>query len=131
MRHEERIIRLERDLAKLEGIVESVVNGMAAEHQVMRENRQEDRKALKELGDKMERSVATLAAEIKTLAEKGASIDSQVLAKQSQALGALAFGRWVVGTVIAFAAIMIAYQSGRNNELRNLREPVAVPQVIK
>lgn len=131
MRHEERIIRLERDLAKLEGIVESVVNGMAAEHQVMRENRQEDRKALKELGDKMERSVATLAAEIKTLAEKGASIDSQVLAKQSQALGALAFGRWAVATIIALAAIMIAYQSGKNNELRNLQEPTAVPEAIK
>lgn len=119
MRHEERINRLERDLAKLEGIVDTMVSAMESEHRAMRDNRQEDRKALKELGEKMEKSVAMLATEIKALAEQGARTDSQVLAKQAQAVGALSFGRWVIATAIALAAMFSAYQAGKDGGSQN------------
>jgi len=112
VRHDERIGKLERDLAKLEGIVEQLVAGMDAEHRAMKESRQEDRLALKELGEKMERSVAGLADEMKRIAERNAAIDSSVLAKQSQALGAIQMTRWIVGTAIATGALVIAYQAG-------------------
>lgn len=106
VRQEERISRLERDLAVLEGIVENVVKTMAAEHQAMRENRHEDRATLKELGDKMEKSVTELAKEIKSLAQKDTAND-----------GALSFGKWVTRTALTLGALIIAYQAGKNNEL--------------
>lgn len=119
---EERIIKLERDLAKLEGIVEQLVSGMAAEHKAMKESRAEDRVALKELGEKMERSVTSLADEMKRIAERNNAVDRDVIAKQSQALGAIAVTRWIVGTAIAAAALIIAYESGRN---KNTLAPTA------
>lgn len=126
VRPEDRISRLERDLAKLEGIVETLVNGIASEHQAMRENMNQSRQALKELGDKMENSVTRLAAEIKALAEKSAQIDSQVLAKQSQATGAVSFARWLLATMVALASLGIAYQSGRQQDAVTPREPAPV-----
>jgi len=114
VRQEERIGKLERDLAKLEGIVEQVVSGMDAEHRAMKESRKEDREALKELGEKMERSVSELAAEMKKLADRNAAIDASVLAKQSQALGAIAVTRWIIGTAIAAGALVLTYQAGEN-----------------
>ena len=116
VRHDERISKLERDLAKLETIVEQLVGGMEAEHQAMRESRKEDRAALKELGDKMERSVAGLAEEMKKLADRNASIDAGVLAKQSQALGGLAVARWIIATAMTAAALAMAYQAGTRRE---------------
>lgn len=115
VRHEERIGKLERDLAVLERIVEQLVAGMDAEHKAIRESRQEDRVALKELGEKMERSVASLADEMKRLAERNAAIDASVLAKQSQALGAIAVTRWIIGTALAAGMLILTYQAGERN----------------
>ncbi len=126
MRHDERIGKLERDLAKLEGIVEQLVAGMDAEHRAMKESRQEDRLALKELGERMERSVAGLADEMKRIAERNAAIDNSVLAKQSQALGAIAVTRWIVGTALAVATLVIAYEAGANKKEPANTSPVAV-----
>lgn len=116
MRHDERIGKLERDLAKLEGIVEQLVAGMDAEHRAMKESRQEDRLALKELGEKMERSVSGLANEMKKLADRNAAVDANVLAKQSQALGAIAVARWTIGTALAVGALVMTYQAGRDGD---------------
>lgn len=115
VRHDERIGKLERDLAKLEGIVEQLVAGMDAEHRAMKESRQEDRAALKELGERMERSVASLAEEMKKLADRNAAVDAGVLSKQSQALGAIAVTRWIVGTAIALGGFILMYQAGQNS----------------
>ena len=116
MRHDERIGKLERDLAKLEGIVEQLVTGMDAEHRAMKESRKEDRLALKELGEKMERSVSQLASEMQKMAERNSAIDNGVLAKQSQALGAIAVTRWIVGTIISAGVLLVAYSTGRNGK---------------
>jgi hypothetical protein len=113
---EERIGKLERDLAKLEGIVEQLVAGMDAEHRAMKEIRHEDRLALKDLGEKMERSVAGLASEMKRLAERNAAVDSTVLAKQSEAIGALSATRWIIATVLTGTALFLAYQAGERNK---------------
>jgi hypothetical protein len=125
VRQEERIGKLERDLAKLEGIVEQLVAGMDAEHRAMKESRKEDREALKGLGEKMERSVAELATEMKKLAERNAAIDSSVLAKQSQALGAIAVTRWIIGTAIAAGILVLTFQAGEHR-----REPEEKTQFI-
>jgi hypothetical protein len=125
VRQEERIGKLERDLAKLEGIVEQLVAGMDAEHRAMKESRKEDREALKGLGEKMERSVSELAAEMKKLADRNAAIDSSVLAKQSQALGAIAVTRWIIGTAIAAGILVLTFQAGEHR-----REPKEKAQFI-
>jgi hypothetical protein len=125
VRQEERIGKLERDLAKLEGIVEQLVAGMDAEHRAMKESRKEDREALKELGEKMERSVSELAAEMKKLADRNAAIDASVLAKQSQALGAIAVTRWIIGTAIAAGILVLTFQAGEHR-----REPEEKAQLI-
>ena len=127
VRTEERIGKLERDLAKLEGIVEQLVAGMDAEHRAMKESRAEDRLALKELGEKMERSVASLADEMKRLAERNAAVDANVLTKQSQALGALAVARWIIGTAIAVGALMLTYHAGQDNTPEPVRQHHARP----
>ena len=114
VRHDERIGKLERDLAKLEGIVAQLVTGMDAEHRAMKESRKEDRLALKELGEKMERSVSQLASEMQKMAERNSIVDNGVLAKQSQALGAIAVTRWIVGTIISAGVLLVAYSTGRN-----------------
>jgi trans-aconitate methyltransferase len=123
VRHEERIGKLERDLAVLERIVEQLVAGMDAEHKAIRESRAEDRLALKELGEKMERSVASLADEMKRLAERNAAVDASVLAKQSQALGAIAVTRWIVGTALTIGALVLTYHAGQDSSPRQDRKP--------
>jgi citrate synthase len=115
VRHDERIGKLERDLAKLEGIVEQLVAGMDAEHQAMKESRKEDRLALKDLGEKMERSISQLAAEMQKMADRNSVIDKGILSKQSQALGAIAVTRWIVGTIISVSVLVVAYSTGRSN----------------
>lgn len=123
VRQEERISRLETDLARLEISVQNLVSGMEAEHRAMRENRHEDRVALKELGDKMEKSVTALAEEIKLLAKKDVAND-----------GALLFGRWAIRTVLTIGALVIAYQAGRNNEMHYMYgtpTPPAQPRTAK
>jgi len=115
-RQDERISRLERDLAKLEAVVERLVAGMGAEHAAMKESRQEDRAALKELGEKMEKSVTGLAEEMKRLADRNAAIDASVLAKQSQALGAIGATRWIVATALAMGALFLTYQAGQDDK---------------
>lgn len=115
VRQDERISKLERDLAKLEAMVEQLVSTMNAEHRMMKESRQEDRLALRDLGEKMERSVASLADEMKRLADRNATIDTNVLTTQSQALGAIAVARWIVGTALAAGALFLAYQAGESN----------------
>ena len=112
VRHEERIGKLERGLAVLERIVEQLVAGMDAEHKAIRESRAEDRLAMKELGEKMERSVASLAGEMKKLAERNAAVDASVIAKQSQAIGAIAMTRWIVGTALTIGALVLTYHAG-------------------
>ena len=112
VRHDERIGKLERDLAKLEGIVEQLVAGMDAEHRAMKESRKEDRLALKDLGEKMERSVSQLAAEMQKMADRNSVIDKGILSKQSQALGAIAVTRWIVGTIISVSVLAVAYSTG-------------------
>lgn len=116
VRTEERISALERDLARLESVVERLVLGMDAERQAMKESRQEVWIALKDLGDKMERSVTGLADEMKKLADRNAAIDSQVLAKQSQALGAISATRWIIGTAIAVSGLVFAYHAGQEDK---------------
>lgn len=116
VRQDERISKLERDLAKLEAMVEQLVSTMNAEHRMMKESRQEDRLALRDLGEKMERSVASLADEMKRLADRNAAIDANVLAKQSQALGAIAVTRWIVGTALAAGALFLTYQAGESSK---------------
>ncbi len=115
MRPEERIGALERDLGKLEAVVESLVSGMEKEHKAMKESRQEDRDSLRRLGEKMESTVSGLAEEMKKLAEKSSKIDSLILNNQSKALGAIDAGRWVVTLVLSLAGLLIAYQAGQNN----------------
>ena len=114
VRHEERIRDLERSLARLEGIVEQLAGAMDAEHRMMKESRAEDRLALKELGEKMERSVSGLAGEMKKLAERSAAVDAGVLAKQSQALGAIAVTRYIIGTGLAVGMFALAFQAGQS-----------------
>jgi trans-aconitate methyltransferase len=116
VRQDERISKLERDLAKLEAMVEQLVSTMNAEHRMMKESRQEDRLALRDLGEKMERSVASLADEMKRLADRNAAIDTNVLTTQSQALGAIAVARWIVGTALAAGALFLAYQAGESSK---------------
>ncbi len=125
---EERIGKLEKDLAKLEVIVERVISGMEEEHKAMRESRQEDRLAMKELGNKMEKSVSDLAVEMKKIAERNAEVDSKVLAKQSRNEGAVGLGLWVMKTALALAALVIAYDAGRN---RGSQPPSVIPPVIR
>jgi len=123
VRQDERISRLETDLARLEISVQNLVSGMEAEHRAMRENRHEDRLALKELGDKMEKSVAELAKEIKSLARKETAND-----------GALSFGKWAIGTALTLGALIIAYQAGKNNELHYMHgQPMqpTQPRIVK
>jgi hypothetical protein len=116
VRTDERIGKLERDLAKLEGIVDTLAVSVDAEHRAMKENRQEDRLALKELAQRMERSVATLAEEMKKIAERNATIDNSVVAKQSQTTGAIEAAKYIIGTAIAAGALFMSYQAGVNKE---------------
>ncbi len=122
VRHEERIGKLERDLGKLEVIVEQLVAGMDAEHRAMKEIRNEDRLALKELGEKMERSVSQLASEMQKMADRNSVIDKGILAKQSQALGAIAVTRWIVGTIISIGILAVTYSVGQGDR------PVEIPR---
>jgi hypothetical protein len=110
-----RIAKLERDLTKLETIVESLVTGMKAEHEAMKEDRREDRDALRELGRKMEQSVASLTDEMKKLADRSSSVDRDVLTKQSQAAGAVFLGRWAITTLLGAGMLIVAYQAGNKS----------------
>lgn len=145
MRQEERISQLERDLARLEGIVETLTRNMESEHAAARESRQEDRRSIRELGEKMEKSVAALASEIKalaeknageikTLAEKGALQSTQAIASQSQAAGALSFGNWILRAVIGIAGLWVAFQAGKDTAPPapyHIERPAEIPGEVR
>jgi hypothetical protein len=124
-----RISKLERDLVRLETIVETLVQGMKAEHEAMKGERKEDRDALKELGRKMEQSVASLTEEMKKLADRSSTVDRDVLAKQSQAAGAIDFGRWALGTLLTAAMLAAAYQAGnKSHDAQPAHQPAQTRQ---
>lgn len=112
----ERISKVETGLVRLEVTVEQLANTMAGEHRTNQETRKEDRMELREHIGRMEKSVVGLADEMKKIAERTSTVDSNVLSKQSQASGALDTAKWIIGTLIGLSALIMAYQQGERND---------------
>lgn len=117
--HEQRIGSLERGLAVLEAIVQRMADSMDAEHQAAKELRQEDRAAMRRLGEQMNQSITILAEKIEKMAERNAATDKGVLDEQSRTRGVVAGASWagnvfvsVVGLLVAVGSLAIAYQAG-------------------
>lgn len=114
VRAEERITNLERGMVRLETIVDRLVSSMDEERKSAKESRQELWGSLKELGEKMEKSVTGLAEEMKRMAEKRDAVDSQVLTRQSQDQGAIQAAKYIVGILLSVAALTGAFRMGEN-----------------
>lgn len=115
--HEERIGRLERGLAVLEALVGRLVSSMDAEREASKESRQEDRAALRRLGEKMETSATILTEKMEKIARENASMDSTVQSEQSKARGAFVGAGWVLSALMGVASLAIAYQSAFGNKM--------------
>lgn len=111
-----RISKLEQGQTRLETLVGQLAAAMDADNKARAETRREDRDALRELVGRMERSVVGLADEMKKLADRNAAVDASVLAKQSQASGAVDTAKYIIGTLLVVAGIAIAYQEGKHSD---------------
>ena len=119
---DQRFRTLERDLGRLEGVVESLVSSVRMEHETARAARADDRLALSELGETMEKAVSGLAEEVKKLAKESAKQDATISMKQANSDGAIGFSRWLLNSGIGIAALIIALLGSRQPE--NKAEPL-------
>lgn len=120
--HEQRISTLERGLAVLETVVERLAASMDAEHRAQKEARQEDRAAMRRLGEQMESSITILTEKMEKMAEKNISTDRGIIEEQSRTRGAFAGANWALNTFVAVAGLLfvaggffLAYQAGSNS----------------
>jgi hypothetical protein len=116
VRTDERITALERDMVRLETVMERVLLGMETERNDAKASRVELWASLKELGSKMERSVTGLAEEMKKMAEKNATTDTQVLTRQSQDQGAVIAAKYIIGVLLSIAAVTGAFRMGEKQQ---------------
>ena len=120
--HEQRISNLERGLAVLETVVERLAASMDAEHRAQKEARQEDRAAMRRLGEQMTSSITILTEKIEKMAEKNMSTDKGVIEEQSRTRGAFAGANWalnlfltIAGVLAAIGSMFAAYQAGSDS----------------
>ena len=113
---QERIGKLESGLVRLEVTVDQLAGVVKTEHTANQEIRRQDREELKEHVNRMDKSVTTLTEEIKKIAERTSAVDNSVLVKQSQASGAVDTAKWIIATLLALFAIILAYQQGERND---------------
>jgi len=118
---QKRIDRLEGDLVSLQtnmAVLEKVVDNMVS-------LRQDDRTAMKELGERMEKSVASMAEEIKRQADRTATADRDMIAEQAKGRGAKEATSYVVATLltvfglfIGLGGLIVSFQAGKNSTPR-------------
>ena len=103
-------------MVRLEVTVDQLAGVVSTEHTANQEIRRQDREELKEHVNRMDKSVTTLTEEIKKIAERTSAVDNSVLVKQSQASGAVDTAKWIIATLLALFAIILAYQQGERND---------------
>jgi hypothetical protein len=111
--HEQRLRTMERDLGRLEGVVESLVSSVRMEHETARNARADDRVALNELGERMERAFSGLAEEVKKLATDSAAQDAMISAKQANTDGAIGISRWLFASALSVALLLTSWLGSR------------------
>lgn len=123
---EHRLRTLERDLGRLEGIVESMAASMKMEHEMARISRADDRQTIKELGEKMERAVTDLASEVKKIAQESAQQDAVIHVKQASTDGAWGLSRWIFATALTIAMLATSWLGSRagSGRLQDAVEPL-------
>lgn len=129
---DQRLRTLERDLGRLEGVVESLVASVRMEHETARAARADDRQALNELGERMERAVTGLADEVKKLAQDSAKQDAVIGAKQASTDGALGISRWIFATALTIAMLLTSWLGSKagSGRLQEVIEPQQCPKSI-
>lgn len=110
---QERIGKLESGLVRLEVTVQQLAGVVSSEHTTNQEIRKQDREELKEHVNRMDKSVTVLTEEIKKIAERTSAVDNSVLARQSQASGAVDAAKWIAGTLATVLGLVLTYQAGQ------------------
>ena len=100
---------LERDLGRLEGIVEALAKSIAIESETAHRARLETRQEMADMGDRMGRAVEGLAEEVKKLVKEASKQEAVLAAHRAQQEGALATSRWLVATVMAAGALLASW----------------------
>ena len=113
MDEDQRLRTLERDLGRLEGVVESLVGSIRMEHETARAARADDRQAMNELGERMERAVVGLADEVKRLATNAAQQESTLLKHQAGSDGAWGISRWLFASALTVAMLLVSWVGSR------------------
>lgn len=102
------LIRLERDLGRLEGIVGELVRGIAQD----RANSEEQRKSLysfiESSNERSEKLIEGLAEQVRRLAEA----DSRAMQKEASTKGQWALSRWFLVTGLTVVALVSGYLGG-------------------
>jgi len=112
---ESHLIRLERDLGRLEGIVGQLVRGISQD----RLNSEEQRKALyayiEASNTRSEKLIEGLAQQIKALADN----DKAVMQSAASTKGQWALSRYLLVTAISMVAIISGYLGGMRAAMRH------------
>ena len=109
MDNEQRIRTLERDLGRLEGIVESLVNTVRVEYETARQARVDDRQAMNELGARMEKVVENLAKEIGDVAKTTAKQSEELATQQAILANTASLSRWLFASLVAILTLTVSY----------------------
>jgi type I site-specific restriction endonuclease len=107
--NEQRIRTLERDLGRLEGIVESLVTTVRVEYETARQARVDDRQAMNELGNRMEKVVENLAKEIREVATTTAKQSEELATQQAILANTASLSRWLFASVVAILTLTVSY----------------------
>ena len=113
MDQEQRFRTLERDLGRLEGIVESLLASQRLEHEALKQMRQETQQELREMGSRMEKAVSDLAGEIKKLAREDASRHVVLDRRTAMAEGGWNLSRLLFGTALSIAMLLTSWVGSR------------------
>ena len=109
MDNEQRIRTLERDLGRLEGIVESLVTTVRVEYETARQARVDDRQAMNELGSRMEKVVECLAKEIREVAVTTAKQSEDLATQQAILANTASLSRWLFASLVAILTLTVSY----------------------
>jgi hypothetical protein len=107
--------RLERDLGRLEGIVESLVRTVQVDHETNAESRRETRKAMDALNDRMEASISAMSREITRFAEASTAADEALMRRQAGTESAWSLSRWLIATGLSIAVLAAAWVGATND----------------
>jgi hypothetical protein len=115
------VIRLERDLGRLEGVVGELVRGITLDRENLERQRKDLYAFVKESNARNERTIEALSKQIELITR--GSVENQL--QHARSGGQWQLSRWILATGMTALALASGYMSGR----RAAEEVITAPDI--